>query len=82
MMAGYPPSGRDMSKTAPCDGECLHYYIDAIPSRYSNELRTLVYDMLHISRRWRPTAQELTTRIGVGVSFWQDKTSEEYIVEE
>ena len=71
-----------MSNIIPRDDKCLHYYVDAIPITYSNELRTIVYDMLHISRKRRPTAQELTTRIGAGISFWRDKTDEEYIVEE
>ncbi|KAI9769152.1 MAG: hypothetical protein M1840_004503 [Geoglossum simile] len=82
MMVGHPPLERDMTSIIPCDNKSLHYYIDAIPNRYSNELRTLVYEMLHISRKRRPTAQELTTRIGAGLSFWRDKTDEEYIVEE
>ena len=71
-----------MTNIIPRDDESLHHYVDAIPNRHSNEPRTLVYEMLHISRKRGPTAQELTTRVGAGMSFWRDKTDEEYIVEE
>jgi serine/threonine protein kinase len=80
MMVGRPPEERNMQETIPQDSDYPCYYVDAIPNAYSSELRAIVYDMLKTEPEQRPTALQLSPRIGAALSYWRDKTAEEYIL--
>ncbi|KAI9854712.1 MAG: hypothetical protein M1813_000895 [Trichoglossum hirsutum] len=80
MMVGRPPEERNMQETIPQDSDYPCYYVDAIPNAYSSELRAIVYEMLKTEPEQRPTALQLSPRIGAALGYWRDKTAEEYIL--
>lgn len=75
MMSGAPPTEQDVSKRVGNIGED-DFWIKAIPSRYSTELKKIVRAMLRVDRTKRPTADDLSVNVDQGLNTWRNNTSE------
>lgn len=75
MMCGQPPTQQDVSSKVGNVGED-DFWVKAIPSRYSTELKKIVRAMLRVDRTKRPTAGDLSVNVDHGMNIWRDSTSE------
>lgn len=75
MMSGGAPKKQDVSNKVGNVGED-DFWVKAIPSRYSTELKKIVRAMLRVDRTKRPTADDLSVSVDHGVNIWRDSTSE------
>ncbi|KAI9890462.1 MAG: hypothetical protein M1814_003946 [Vezdaea aestivalis] len=64
MMTGSPPELQKMA-----NGSTV---IQALPTEYSTQLRTLVRKMLDAEPINRPSSSELVVKVGQGLQFWSD----------
>lgn len=75
MMSGEAPTKQDVSDKVGNVGED-DFWVKAIPSRYSTELKKIVRAMLRVDRTKRPTADDLSVNVNHGMNIWRDSTSE------
>jgi hypothetical protein len=76
MMTGKPPQERTFLRYGPQSKDGSTYYIDALPQRFSSELKDLVYAMLHFDPLERPKTEELSKAVSKGMNIWIEKTEE------
>ena len=75
MMSGAPPTQQDVSSKVGNVGND-DFWVKAIPSRYSAELKKIVRAMLRVDRAQRPTADDLSANVSQSMNIWRDTTRE------
>ena len=68
MMSGAPPTQQDVSNKVGNVGDD-DFWMKAIPSRYSAELKKVVRAMLRVDKVQRPTADDLSGNVSQGMNI-------------
>ncbi|KAI9805933.1 MAG: hypothetical protein M1825_000547 [Sarcosagium campestre] len=71
MMTGKSPESRNLDKWMARKATRAHFFIEAIPKRFTPQLRDIVYDMLSYQIEERPSAIDLIPRIAYGIEAWK-----------
>ncbi len=76
MMVGTPPVDAERDVYDPPTLGRYHYHVKSFPERYSKELCDIVKAMLQFKKEARPTAADLSPRVGAGFRIWRETDEE------
>lgn len=78
MMVGRPPleTQKELAPLAPDGTKPSDILVQALPTKYSSELREIVTEMLRTRTQERPTTPELSLSVDRGMRIWCESTPE------
>ncbi|KAI9775003.1 MAG: hypothetical protein M1835_005977 [Candelina submexicana] len=76
MMVGAPPVDTERNSPVPETPSMYNHWVKAFPKRYSKGLCNIVREMLHFTKEKRPSAADLSPRVGAGFRIWRETADE------